>query len=220
MLNNQIIQSPKKTIVFFFAVSCCWHLMLFSAVSITFPHLRAPSKKEVNFLGSFLNNYDITSAGFKQGQKAQGHGYVKLAADNIMNETVAGFEKIDVVFEKPKYYASFYTREIDEVVLLYAWQNPVLLKKGGQGSAAEFDDFIDASTVSTLQTYFKEGVPCPVKFELDISGNGRIRSLNKEITSGSFDVDLMVQRYLQKLMFDYSKLGIRHKRNLQLFFTP
>lgn len=214
--SNEFVKARKNPLVFFYLLSFCWHLSLFSVLYITFPNGKNSLKSRgVTFLGSFLNKYDINSPGLtKPGLKTE--GILRIAKKNIISKEIPQQRKIDFFLDKPKHYVF---REDS----LKKEDNPAFLEFlskfeekhiGNKKDSVSFDE----NKLKPKFLQFKEGLPCSIRFNVDISERGRVQFLDKEITSGNFEVDLFVQRAIRRLVFDTSEVGKRHNQKIELDF--
>ncbi len=215
--SNEFAKNRKRPLVFFYLLSFCWHISLFSVLYITFPNSQHSLRgRDVTFLGSFLNKYDIDSPLVENRFSSKSDKFFRIAKQNIISNQSPVREKLDFFLDKPKYY--FFSQDAVEDA-----GSPTFLRSlaiFSDVSAAIKKDFIpfDENKLRPNFLQFKEGLPCLIRFNLDISERGRVQFLDKEITSGNFEVDLFVERAIRRLVFDTSEFGNRHNQKIELDF--
>lgn len=215
ILNSLIDKSQDRALAFFLLVSFCWHASLFGIINITFPHTgNSFAGKNITFLGSLLKDYDF--------EPVRSRVATVKHADTFLNQArVNGFLRFKLVpvkipqrIEKP---ANDFIYSGD-IIARDKFLNTLSFISGDVRtfSQAMSPAIFDERKLPSLEIFFREGVPSPVRFNLYISENGRVGLLNKEITSGNLDVDLLVSRLLRKSTFDISQFGSKHWRSIEL----
>ncbi|MEW6008092.1 MAG: hypothetical protein AB1629_00440 [Candidatus Omnitrophota bacterium] len=207
----------RNPLVLFYLLSFFWHISLFSILYITFPNGKNSLKsRDITFLGSFLNRYDIDSSLIKDRLSAKNEGFLRAAKEVILSKELPTQRKIDFFLDKPRHYvfSQEVIRKEDNLPLLE------FLSKFEEKTIVDKKDsnFFDENQLRPKFLQFKEGLPCSTRFNLDISERGRVEFLDKEITSGNFEVDLFVQRAIRRLVFDTSRVGKRHNQKIEIDF--
>ncbi len=215
-LNEGIIRNNRNGRIL--KISCLisffWHICLFSIVHVTFPDIKIPTaNKEIMFLGSYLDSYDLFPGEDKVFQKSI---YFDTALENVLGQDWGDHPKLDVFLEKPKKYSFAQVGHIEEASYrpyVDSLQADVVLYSAAHKKEL---DLFDSKRIPDMHIYFKEGIPRPVKFRVYISDKGRVKSLRKTISSGSFDADMFIQRMLRRLVFDTTTLGRANWHLLEL----
>lgn len=206
-------------------ISFCWHICLFSIVSITFPPLKINYPGgEVAFLGSILDRHDLGDSRQDLSHKQGGSKYFKIAEENVFKQDLGDYTKLASFLGKPRNYFPvsaaeyrFWQRSnLDRGRDSFLMQ--LLREKIVSSTNNPEVNIFDVKDLPDLHIYFKEGLLRPLKFNLLISKRGRVRFLNKVISSGSIEVDMIVQRAISRLVFDPSRVGVKHWRTLNLDF--
>lgn len=200
---------------FSFVVAVCWHICLFSIFFIKSPGNIATTSgiNSLNFIGSFLKGYDFSNAdnNFTSGR---GNKYLNFAKLNVKILDEKDYARIDDLLDKPG-NIFLANSAVEKYAGTLSERLPRLNSVNKDSSLAE-NDFFDVKNLPSMQIYFKDWLPGPVKFDLYINERGRVSFFKKAITSGSFDADMAVQRTLIRTVFDTYHFGAMHRRTLEL----
>lgn len=215
MSNLDRDKKEVEVLNFSFVVAVCWHICLFSIFFIKSPGNIATSSRinSLNFIGSFLKGYDFSNAdnNFTSGRANK---YLNFAKLNVKILDEKDYARIDDFIDKPGNI--FLTDTAVEKYTVTLAERLPRLNSANKGYSFAENDFFDVKNLPNMQIYFKEWLPGPVKFDLYINERGRVSFFKKEITSGSFDADMAVQRTLIRTVFDTYHFGAMHRRILEL----
>jgi hypothetical protein len=209
-------KSKNKPFSVSFFVSCFWHIGLFSIILINFPDARLKTNNnDIVFLGSFLKDYDFVQNEDYSRQAKIPDYYFKTARQNLLILDLNDYAKLDSFIDKPLAYyfeKEVYREEIYSSIEEFLSKN-IALKQRPQEVEA---DLLDSSNLPDFKIYFRDELPRYVKFNLYINPTGRVGFLKKTISSGSFDADMIAQRFVNRLVFDKSAYGRSHWQTIEL----